>query len=138
MKTGEVFWSQFEVEKARSCLKNSEGYVLAILTLNTNADPSAEEHAEAQQENYRVRWIADPLKRLLPHWQRSEVNGRWYWTEQAADRQTLAKSRPWTCPRLAEQPKRRPTRLNFVIKPRPEDYDGEGLEDIWSYLSSSR
>jgi hypothetical protein len=73
----------------------------------------------------------------LPHWQRAEVNGRWYWTEQAADRRTLTKSRPWTRPWLAEQPKRRPSRLNFVIKLRPEDYDGEGLEHVWSDLPIS-
>ncbi len=136
MTTGEVFWSEFEAKKAYSCFQDSVVYVFAILTPNPNADPGVEKHEEADRPNYQVRWIADPRMRLLSHWERAEVNGRWYWTEQSADRQTLAKSPAWTSPPISEQPERRPSRLSFVIKPREEDYDGEGLEHVRSYLLS--
>ena len=87
------------------------------------------------------RWIADPLARLRRHWDEKMVTVRWYWTEQSKNLQDIPENEswmaePWTSPPPEHQPEKRPSRTSFVFHPQEDDYDGEGLEHVRSYLAS--
>jgi hypothetical protein len=132
----QVFWSEGEIEKARSCAKDDVPYVMAVLMPNQEFGNDAEE--ASLSDDYDVRWVLNPLIRLQRLWDEKAVYVRWYWKEQSESLGNLPRIEPWTPPPREEQPTLPPCRTSFVFQPAEEDYDGQGLDHVRTYLPPGR
>jgi hypothetical protein len=132
----QVFWSEGEIAKARSCAKDGVRYVMAILLPNDACGNDAE--AASDSDDYEVRWVENPLIRLQRLWDEKAVSVCWYWGDKSKSLANLPRIAPWTPLPRKRQPKLRPSRTKFAFQPAESDYDGRGLEHVRTYLPPGR
>jgi hypothetical protein len=132
----QVFWSEGEIAKARSCAREGVRYVMAVLLPNEACGNDAEEASDS--DDYEVRWVENPLIRLQRLWDEKAVSVCWYWGDKSRSLANLPRIAPWTPPPRKQQPKLRPSRTKFAFQPAESDYDGRGLEHVRTYLLPGR